>query len=518
MISTYSYDCLILGSGIAGLSAAHAMAGSQKVAILTKYAVKEGATQYAQGGIAVAFDAQDRPSYHLQDTLAAGDGLCDEAAVKVLVEEGPQRVSELIQMGAQFDRRGEQFDLTQEAAHTQRRILHARDQTGKVIEETLVKTVSLHPNIQICPFVDSVDLIVVDNQIQGCWGIQNGKLVQFRATKVILATGGCGQLYERNSNPAGATGDGMAMAYRAGAVLQDLEFIQFHPTTLYQGDKKPISLFLISEAVRGEGGILRNIHGEAFMKRYHERAELATRDEVARAIVAECQVTQAGHVYLDLSGLNCQLPQRFPTIYKRCLEAGVDITKAWIPVSPAAHYMMGGVQTDTDGRTSINGLFAVGEVASTGIHGANRLASNSLLEGLVFGYRAGKFVQQAPEVKPTAFEQVPAWGEASPTDISKASELKTQIRKWMWDHVGILRNQDGLRAAIRCLNDSAWIDDLLPSMPIREVQNMRLLARLIAEMALKRTESRGAHFRTDFPQTDDLQWKRHLKIQTEKFN
>ncbi len=352
MNNTQLVDYVVIGSGIAGLSAAKYLGAHGKTLVVTKGAIREGSTHYAQGGIAVALAPSDTPDYHLEDTLKAGDGLCDTDAVQVLVEEGPARVRELILMGAQFDRDGENYSYTQEAAHGQRRILHAGDATGREIEKTLGNAVLNQENVQFLPNTSVVRLLMDADRCVGCEVMSESGLAQIFAGAVILASGGCGQIYAYNTNPPVSTGDGVSLAYEVGARVQDMEFFQFHPTTLYLGDKKPISLFLISEAVRGEGAVLRNIYGERFMPQYHPDAELAPRDVVARAIFHQMQQTDTPHVFLDLSPCLGDVTQRFPTIAKRCLSAGIDIRRDFVPVAPAAHYAMGGVSTDLSGRTT----------------------------------------------------------------------------------------------------------------------------------------------------------------------
>jgi L-aspartate oxidase len=492
-------DHIVIGSGIAGLSAARELSKHGETLLISKGQFRESATQYAQGGIAAALQKDDAPSLHFQDTLNAGDGLCDEAAVKILVEEGPKRVKELIQLGAKFDQTQGELDFTQEAAHSHRRILHAGDATGKEIEKTLGQTILNDKKVKLISNTSILNLIVQNNTCLGC---TDGETT-YLAKATILATGGCGQLYARNTNPPLATGDGIAMAYRAGAIVQDMEFMQFHPTTLYLGDKKPISIFLITEAVRGEGALLRNIHGERFMPTYHPKAELAPRDHVARAIFNEMQKTNAPHVYLDLSQLTLNIAKRFPTIYQRCLESKIDITRDFIPVAPAAHYFMGGIKTDLWGKTSIKNLYAGGEVACLGIHGANRLASNSLLDGLVFGHRIAHHISHTDIPRPTFIEPIKQPSKQTAHSLT----IKHQLRDLMWNHAGIIRNQEGLIYLIQKL-ESLDIQD-----EVNEVQNMLIVSKLIAQAALDRTESRGSHFRSDYPERNDTDWQRRLTYQ-----
>ncbi|RME64349.1 MAG: L-aspartate oxidase, partial [Nitrospirae bacterium] len=377
-------DYVVVGSGVAGLRAAIELASDGEVIVITKDIPTESSTEYAQGGVAVALSDEDEVGIHYEDTLRAGDGLCNEEAVRVLVTEGPERIQELIDWGAEFDREGSKLAFTLEAAHSRRRILHAHgDATGKEIERVLLNKVRSLNNVKKLSRTMTVDLIVKDNLCRGVLLIKSQKWLVVLARATIMATGGAGQLYLRTTNPSVCTGDGMAMALRAGAVLEDMEFIQFHPTALAI---KRGPQFLLSEAMRGEGGILKNSRGERFMFSYHPDGELAPRDVVSRAIWQEMERTNSEHVLLDVSHLEGEfLKKRFPRIYETCLRFGIDITKEPVPVAPAAHFIMGGIKTDTGGRTTLKGLYAAGEVACTGVHGANRLASNSLLEGLVYG-------------------------------------------------------------------------------------------------------------------------------------
>jgi L-aspartate oxidase len=496
-------DFIVVGSGIAGLRAAVALAPAGEVAVLTKDRVTESNTEYAQGGVAVVLSDDDTIDLHFQDTIDAGAGLCDEEAVGVLVEEGPRYIVELIEHGAEFDREDGQLLFTREAAHSRSRILHARgDATGREIVRALVAWSKKFNNIKFLPHACTQSLIVKEGR---CVGVTFFEPVTYRiralyARAIVLATGGAGQLYLHTTNPDVATGDGQAMAYRAGAVMADMEFVQFHPTALALAHAPR---FLLSEAMRGEGGFLLNADGERFMPRYSERAELAPRDVVSRSIHFEMRRTGASHVWLDMRHLARDFVRnRFPKIYNTCLLYNVDITRDLIPVSPAAHYSMGGVRTDTFGRTSIGRLYAAGEVACTGVHGANRLASNSLLEGLVFGARAGATaVAEAEGVIEAAEPRDWDYGEASDWRIDDGT--RAEVKRIMWDKVGIERNESGLEAALvelgqiaaRPLNTRSW--------------NFVTLARLVAEAALCRRESRGAHYRSDYPARDDQNFKRH---------
>jgi L-aspartate oxidase len=499
-------DLLIIGGGIAGLRAALVASRHGKVVLLTKGKIGESATEKAQGGIAAAIDQiEDSTHYHFEDTIAAGAGLCDEEAVKVLVTEGVDRVKELIEMGAQFDRAeteagGTQFALNLEGAHKRRRILHAGDETGAEIERTLGRRVVAEGKVEIRQKAIGIDLIMHDGRCAGAY--TPDEVYYSKAT--LLATGGVCQVYLYTTNPTFATGDGVAMAYRAGAEVADMEFVQFHPTALVQfkqfEDIIALPQFLISEAVRGEGGVLLNNRGERFI------SELAPRDVVSRAIVEEMKATSADHVFLSLKNIAPEnIRRRFPMIYATCLERGLDITRDNIPVAPAAHYFMGGIKTDVDGKTNIEGLYAAGECASTGVHGANRLASNSLLEGLVFGYRAA---QAAKSQITNPKSQIPNHKQFP---ISKLNLKGTEIRRYqlviksaMWNGAGIIRTKESLQQALNKLN---YIPETTGDI---ELNNQLLVAKLIARAALERTESRGAHYRTDFPKTDDRNWKKHL--------
>ena len=447
-------DFLVIGAGVAGLRAAIELADAGRVIVLAKREVRDSATHYAQGGIAAALSDEDEVSLHLQDTLVAGDGLCNTEAVRVLVEEGPARIEELIEWGTQFDRNGTKLAFTREGAHSRNRILHAHgDSTGREILRALYAKAKTLKNISVLEFEMSSDLLVENGRVVGVSVIgEKGQFQHIPASAVLLATGGLGQLYRNTTNPEVATGDGVAMAYLAGAEISDMEFIQFHPTALYL---KKAPRFLLSEALRGEGAYLRNMEMHRFMAKYHALAELAPRDVVARAIVHELEVTQSQDpvVYLDLTHLDPEhVKQRFPRIYSTCLEHNVDITTELIPIRPAAHYAMGGVRTDLAGQTSVAGLYAAGEAAATGVHGANRLASNSLLEGLVFGARAGQSMRELLGSRTTHSEPKRAASSNGPVD-SGLESLIGHTRDVMWSKVGIVRDAKGLRQAIRELQE-----------------------------------------------------------------
>jgi L-aspartate oxidase len=510
-------DFLIIGSGIAGLVAAYRAKEYGSVMIITKEKAQDSNTEKAQGGIAAAVDNRDSPFLHLEDTLGAGAGFCDTDVVEILVNEGPVRVMELVDMGVRFDREGSAWVLGQEGAHSKRRILHASDATGWEISKKLIEKCRADRRITLkegCFFVD----FLRDSRTGRCRGglfmdSLSGEFTTCKGRAVILATGGAGQLYENTTNPAVATGDGMAAAYRAGAALMDMEFVQFHPTAL---SVSGIPRFLISEAVRGEGAFLRNINGERFMPGYHEKAELAPRDVVSRAIVTEMRKTGADHVHLDFSHLDRErFKKRFPNIWRSCDQYNIDLSEGLIPIAPAAHYIMGGVAADRDCRTSIPGLYACGEVACNGVHGANRLASNSLLEGLVFGVRAVEHAKGYIEnnsnddgdLQCNIEERVPDWDVPWESIIGAARSL-------MWDKVGIVRTGSGL---VKAAAELERLKGICPERPASrrgiEAQNLLTLGSLTARAALMRKESRGGHFREDHPCRDDKQWLRHIVFQ-----
>jgi L-aspartate oxidase len=501
-----SPDYIILGSGVAGLRAAAELARKGRVVVLTKDRLDESNTEYAQGGVAVAMSDDDEISLHVEDTLNAGAGLCDEKAVRVLVEEGPRYITELIEWGAQFDREGGALAFTREAAHSRRRILHAHgDSTGREIVRALIAHAKKNPNIELVAHAATIGLIVEDGRCVGVRFVDPNESLrrEMRARAVVLATGGAGQVFAQTTNPSIATGDGMAMAFAAGAMMCDLEFVQFHPTALALADAPR---FLLSEALRGEGAVLRNHAGETFAKRYDERGELAPRDVVARAIVAEMRRTETRWMYLDLTHLDADfLRERFPNIFETCLRYGLDLTKDQLPVSPAVHYVMGGVKTDTHGRTTLPGLYAAGEVACTGVHGANRLASNSLLEGLVFGARAGAAAIEDALPSPGPSEPEPVEFDLSEWRLEPRT--KNHVQEVMWRKAGLIRRAEDLRSAVEELTSMAH------EKVNQRTRNFATLAKLMAEAALWREESRGGHFREDFPARDDVRWRVHSSQQ-----
>ncbi len=505
-------DFLVIGGGVAGLRAAIELATKGSVLVLTKDKPTESSTEYAQGGIAVALSDEDEVGIHYEDTIKAGDGLCREHAVKILVEEGPELILELISWGAEFDKEGTKLSFTMEAAHSRRRVLHSRgDATGKEIERVLITKARSFPSISRLDFAFTLDLIVDNDRCIGAAVLRGDTVVNVFAKAVILATGGAGQVFSRTTNPMIATGDGIAIAFRAGALISDMEFIQFHPTTLYFPAAPP---FLLSEAMRGEGALLKNVNGKRFMPEYHEMSELAPRDAVTRAIVSEMVKTNSKHVYLDLTHLDKEfVRKRFPVIYATCLQYNIDITEDLIPVSPAAHYIMGGVYTNIDGETSIKGLFAAGEVASTGVHGANRLASNSLLEGLVYGARTGKRAAKyitEEKVEITEIESYPKGIADKPAMLpGDVEKTRSSLRQVIWNKVGIIRCDESLSIAKKWLDKkNAILDMSFQNRRGFEFKNMLTVAQLITDSALLRKGSVGAHFRSDFKSKGD-NWQRH---------
>ena len=503
-------DFLVIGAGVAGLRAAIELAHAGTVLVLAKREVTESNTQWAQGGIAAALSDEDEISLHLQDTLQAGDGLCNPAAAKVLVEDAPQRIDELIEWGTQFDRQGTKLTFGREGAHSRNRILHAHgDSTGREILRALYAKAKTLKSISVREFEFSTDLVFEGGRVCGIHLInERGEKQDMTASAVLLATGGMGQLYRNTTNPAVATGDGVAMAFRAGAEVSDMEFIQFHPTALYL---KNAPRFLLSEALRGEGAYLRNIEMHRFMPKYHSMGELAPRDVVARAILHELEVSSIKDpiVYLDLTHLDAQhVKKRFPRIHATCMEYNIDITEDLIPIRPAAHYAMGGVRTDLDGRCTLSGLYAAGEAAATGVHGANRLASNSLLEGLVFGARAGNAMRE--ELRHSRISPSKPHRAVSNGPVDTATEqVIGEVQDLTWKDVGIVRTGTGLKAAIEQLNLIAPRVAHPQTRRGHEAQNLHALALLVARSALAREESRGAHYRTDFPDHNDAKFLKH---------
>lgn len=506
-------DVLVIGSGVAGISAALEAVSAGSVLVVTKAGVRDGCTNQAQGGIAGALHPDDTPQDHFADTIDAGCGLCDDEAVRILTGEGPERIRELMRLGVEFDRTDGDLSFTREGGHRRPRILHCNgDATGAAIEAVLAQHVRRHDQVGLYDETFVIDLLTHEGVCHGAliWSPDRG-LMMVRAKQTILATGGCGRLYRETTNPSVATGDGLAMALRAGAELQDLEFVQFHPTALYVAGA---SRALISESLRGEGAVLRNRAGKRFMPDYHPDAELAPRDTVSRCIVQEMKRTGDAYVLLDVTGKSRpQLEERFPTITRLCDEFELDVAEDMIPVRPAAHYQVGGVVVDMDGRTSVENLLACGEVACTGVHGANRLGSNSLLEGLVFGHRVGACaartchqMEEAPPVRALqGLPQEPAYGRLNLTDVENS------LRSVMWRSVGVERNEEDLDEALDMI--TFWcryvMDKEFKEPEGWQLQNMLAVSRLIAMCARQRTESRGVHYRIDHPEPSK-HWQRHI--------
>lgn len=513
-------DFLIVGSGIAGLSFALKIADFGKVLIITKSNEDESNTKYAQGGVAAVINDTDSFENHIQDTLIAGDGLCDQQVVENVVKEGPDRIAELIAYGTSFDKEASgEYDLAKEGGHSANRILHYKDITGYEIERSLLKKIHEHPNIEILTHYFAVDLITqhhlgefVDKRSTDitCYGIyalntKTNLIEQFLAKVTLMASGGAGHIYSSTTNPTIATGDGIAMVYRAKGKVRNMEFFQFHPTALYNPREYPA--FLISEAVRGFGGILRRINGESFMEEYDERASLAPRDIVARAIDSEMKKSGIDYVYLDITHKSkADLLAHFPNIYEKCLSIGLDMTKDYIPVSPAAHYLCGGILVDDFGNTSINNLYACGECSSTGLHGANRLASNSLLEAAVYAHRI--FLDAKAKYEKIEYQEgIPEWDD-SDTILSNEEILVThnlrETQKLMSDYVGIVRSDFRLDRAMRRLGfiyeeTEDFYKNTKLSVKLCELRNVIQVAYLVVKSATLRKESRGLHYTTDYP-------------------
>jgi L-aspartate oxidase len=495
-------DFIVIGSGVAGLRASIELAKSgARVTVLTKDKASESNTEYAQGGVAVVLSDDDNAELHEEDTLIAGAGLCDVEAVETLVNDGTKYIKQLIEWGIEFDKEGGKLAFTQEAAHSRRRILHAHgDSTGKEIVRALIARARQEKKIVLMPFANTESLIVNDGR---CVGVRFLDPIlraprEILGRAVILCTGGAGQLYLHTTNPPVATGDGMAMAYFAGAEMADMEFVQFHPTAL---NIENAPRFLLSEAMRGEGGILRNKFGTRFMGDYDERLELAPRDIVSRSIVAEMRKTGTRNVFLDMTALSEEfLRERFPKIYETCKFYDLNIAKDLLPVSPASHYCMGGIRTDLHGRSTVEGLYAAGEVTCTGVHGANRLASNSLLEGLVFGARAGEVMIEDNskfQISNSKLEESQAKSGIWNLESGIATAVKKRVKRVMWDRVGILRDKDSLKRALK------EFEQISASNLSTSSRNFVTLAKLVATSALWREESRGGHFRNDFPERDE---------------
>ena len=524
MSRLFEHDVLIIGSGAAGLSLALRLPASLSIAVIAKREITEGATYYAQGGISAVLDAADSVASHVEDTLIAGAGLCDEAVVRMVVEHGPENIRWLLDQGVSFTRESEQdptsgLHLTREGGHSHRRVIHAADATGREVETTMADQVRARPNIELFESHIAVDLILSPKRgprrrCIGCYilDLDTGHVDTFAARFVVLATGGASKVYLYTSNPDVATGDGIAMAWRAGCRVANMEFMQFHPTCLYHPKAKS---FLITEALRGEGARLLLPDGSRFMPGFDERAELAPRDIVARAIDHEMKRLGAECVYLDITHKPAEFIRgHFPTIHDRCLELGIDITREPIPVVPAAHYTCGGILTDREARTDLRGLYAIGETAYTGLHGANRMASNSLLECLVFGQLAAEDIQAHDEAVPRPTPPA-AWDESRVTDSDEEVVVAhnwDELRRFMWDYVGIVRTNKRLERAKRRiellqLEIAEYYGNFRISNDLLELRNLVDVASLIVSSAQSRRESRGLHYTLDFPEADEAQRK-----------
>ena len=507
-------DVLIIGGGLAGLRAANAVSSSNSLMIVTKDQLQQSNSNYAQGGIAGVMHPEDNFENHIQDTLTAGGSLCDQDIVDMVIKEAPDRIRELMQWGTNFDRNSGELSLGREGGHSHHRILHALgDSTGKEIIRAMIQWTRKLRNVSILENTFTLDLLTEDGICRGALIRQNNEMIMVWAKQTILCTGGAGQLYRESTNPSVATADGHALAYRAGAELSDMEFMQFHPTVLYIAGS---SRNLITEAMRGEGAYLVDNNGHRFMNEYDQRGELAPRDVVSQAIVSQMEKKRHPCVYLDLAHLNASyVTGRFPGIARTCEKFGINITSDRIPVRPGAHYMIGGVTVDAQGRTTLPGLWAAGEVSASGLHGANRLASNSFLESLVFGAHAGKGASDAASQMQDHYEayQISNPNIASTNEIMDLPDITNSLKSLMWRFVGVRRQADTLKEALETID--RWRRYVLPaqftSLQGWELQNMLTVARIMVDAAFQREESRGVHLRTDFPGLDD-NWERHLRI------
>jgi L-aspartate oxidase len=525
------FDFVVVGSGIAGLSFALKAAQHGSVAVITKRKGADSNTAWAQGGIACVTSDEDSFELHVRDTLEAGAGLCDEAVVRTIVTEGPEAVRELIEIGVHFDERDvsghRELDLGREGGHSKRRVLHVQDVTGREIENALLAALRRAPHVELLENHTAIDLITAaklgfaaEDRCLGLYSLdeKTGEVETIRSDRVVLATGGCGKVYLYTTNPAVATGDGVAMAWRAGAVIANMEFIQFHPTCLFHPQQRS---FLISEAVRGEGGVLRDSRGEDFMRKCDKRGSLAPRDVVARAIDAEIKRSGAQCLYLDITQKpEPFLRERFPHIFETCLALGIDMSRQPIPVVPAAHYQCGGIKTDVNGASSLRGLYAIGEVACTGLHGANRLASNSLLEGVVVAPRACAALLRESAREQNRGIALPEWVAGNVQDVDELVVIYhnwDEIRRLMWDYVGIVRSDKRLqRAAARLRNLQREIHEFYwnfkISLDLLELRNLATVAALIVDSALLRKESRGLHYTLDYPEIDDPHFRHDTRL------
>ena len=523
-MDTCKHDIVVIGSGIAGLYAALKLEQSlnEEILLVTKSKPEESNSYYAQGGMVAVLknNKNDSVNSHIQDTLKAGAGLTEENTAKFISENSDEVINDLLKFGVLFDKKEDgNFKLTKEAAHSVNRILHCGgDATGREIEIALIKSVKANKNIKILENTTVVDLIVENNECKGLITFTKESYKQIKSNIVILATGGLGQIYKYTTNPVGATGDGFALAYKAGAVLRDMEFVQFHPTALAIDDPEHNNRFLISEAVRGEGAKLCDKNGYYYMKDYDQRQELAPRDIVARANFTQMQKTNSNCVYIDATKLNNPI-KRFPTIAEKCAKYGIDISKDLIPVAPAAHYFMGGIKTNLNGETTVKNLFAIGEVASTGLHGANRLASNSLLECVVCAYKTAQYLKnkrQKTFANEYLFSNLKSYDKMPKIKIKNISILKNKLKNTMWENVGIYKNEESLNRTLseieeieKEINNSHFCN----STEEYELRNMLITSKLIVNSALKRKESRGAHYRTDYLQADDVPLHSEIKLQ-----
>jgi L-aspartate oxidase len=522
-IKRENFDVVIIGSGIAGIYTALLIPEKYKVLVLTKEEIEISNSSLAQGGIAVSLDEGDSPKLHFEDTIYAGAGLCDEEAVWVLVKEAKKNIENLIKYGVKFDKtKSNELQFSREAAHKRSRIIHSGDTTGKAVLDRIIFHAINRKNIVIKERTAAVDLITEGTKAKALIFLdeKSGEPGLAVSPVIVCATGGFGQIYECTTNPEVATGDGQALAFRAGAEMMDIEFIQFHPTVLNTPQDKS---FLISEAVRGEGAILKNVHGEPFMTNYHELGDLAPRDVVSRAIFAEMKRTRSSQIYLDITFKDSDhVKKRFPNIYATCKNYGIDITKQYIPVAPAEHYCMGGIRTDIYGKTNIEGFYACGEACCNGIHGANRLASNSLLEGLVFGSKIASEVEAMLEKNKDYAEWVIDVRNQRQYNRKEVDRkfIRSDLKKLMKHYAGIVRDRENMEYCMSVLQE--YIDICNDAKNVTasdvELQNMLLIGYLVIKAALDRKESRGAHFRDDYPQTDDVNYRKHTIIERSDIN